>query len=400
MSGEPPGTQRRCEVLVVGGGPAGSSVAWSLGRGGVDVLLVDRASFPRDKVCAGWITPAVARALALDLEDYGRGRVLQPIHGFRIGMIGGRAIATRRNERPLSFGIRRCEFDDYLLARAGARLRLGTPLSGLRREGRDWVADGGIRARLVVGAGGHFCPVARALGAGAAGRERAVLAQEVEFRMTPAQERACPVDPEVPELYFCRDLAGYGWIFRKGPFLNVGLGREDPHGLAAHVERLRERLIAAGRLPPDMPRRARGHAYLLYPRAARAPCGDGFLLVGDAAGLAYAESGEGIRPAVESGLLAAETIVTARGDYRGERLAGYARRLAERFGRRGRRLTVPLPPGLKRGAAARLLAAEWFARRVVVDRWFLRTHSPPLDVQSSRKQTSRQFPNGSSKNTA
>ena len=48
-----------CDVLIVGGGPAGSSAAWQLSRHGLDVVVMDKAEFPRDKVCAGWITPAV-----------------------------------------------------------------------------------------------------------------------------------------------------------------------------------------------------------------------------------------------------------------------------------------------------------------------------------------------------
>ena len=51
----------RCDVLIVGGGPAGSSCAWRLVTAGLDVVVVDKANFPRDKVCAGWITPAVVR---------------------------------------------------------------------------------------------------------------------------------------------------------------------------------------------------------------------------------------------------------------------------------------------------------------------------------------------------
>lgn len=374
------------DVLVVGGGPAGSTAAWALRRLGVDVTLVDRATFPRDKVCAGWITPAVARTLELDLADYAAGRVLQPIHAFRIGLLGGRAVTTRRAARPVSYGILRREFDDYLLRRSGARTRLGAPLEGLRREGAGWRADGGLAARLVIGAGGHFCPVARALGAAPSGDGPVVLAREVEFAMTPSQARACPVDPEVPELSFCPDLAGYGWVFRKGDHLNVGLGREDPRGLARHASEFVEWLVAAGRVPPDMPRRMKGHAYALYPRATRAAFGDGFLLVGDAAGLAYPESGEGIRPAIESGLLAARVAAEAVGGAGGDVVASYGDRLSARFGRRRRRRpSLPLPAGLTRRAAALLLANERFVRRVVVDRWFLRCHVPPLSPEPAAR---------------
>ncbi len=59
-----------CDVLIVGGGPAGSSCAWGLRSSGLDVVVADRKAFPRDKVCAGWITPQVIESLDIDLDDY------------------------------------------------------------------------------------------------------------------------------------------------------------------------------------------------------------------------------------------------------------------------------------------------------------------------------------------
>ena len=61
-------SMRSCEVLIVGGGPAGSSAAWRLRRAGADVLVLDRERFPRLKLCAGWITPQVVRELEMDLD--------------------------------------------------------------------------------------------------------------------------------------------------------------------------------------------------------------------------------------------------------------------------------------------------------------------------------------------
>ncbi len=364
----------RRDVLIVGGGPAGSTLAARLAQSGLDVAVLDRCAFPRDKVCAGWITPEVVRALALDIEDYCTSRVLQPIRGFRVGLIGGREIETSFDGEIVSYGIRRCEFDHYLLERSGAALLLRQPFQGMEREGRDWEVNGTIRTPLVVGAGGHFCPVAQRLGSrsGAA----AVVAQEVEFELTPAQRASCRVEPETPELYFCRDLTGYGWAFRKGDHINVGLGRRDPERLPEHAASFFDFLVRRGRVPADAPRKLAGHAYRLYPDAAHETAGDGVLLVGDAAGLAYPESGEGIRPAVESGLLAAEVILEAGGDYRRERLARYRERLTSRFGERGAGAGLAgwLPAGFKTLMAPRLLATEWFVRRVVLERWFLHRH--------------------------
>src|SRR5256714_12048681 len=61
---------RSCDVLIVGGGPAGSTAAWKLRRAGADVLVLDRERFPRLKLCAGWITPEVVRDLDMDLQAY------------------------------------------------------------------------------------------------------------------------------------------------------------------------------------------------------------------------------------------------------------------------------------------------------------------------------------------
>jgi flavin-dependent dehydrogenase len=343
---------------------------------------MDRRPFPRDKVCAGWITPAVVDALRLDLTEYARERVLQPIHSFRIGLLGGGEVETRRRAAPVSYGIRRCEFDHYLLQRSGARLRVGEALREIRRENGSWLVNDELRAKIVVGAGGHFCPVARWLGARPGKQETAVLAQEIEFRLTPRQGEACRVDPAVPQLFFCHDLLGYGWAFRKGEWLNVGLGREDPERLTEHVAAFREFLVSDGRIPSDTPTKFHGHAYVLYSHAPRRVFDDGVLLVGDAAGLAYPESGEGIRPAVESGLLAAKVIDEARGEYRAARLAPYRDLLTERFGSpEGRRTAADFLPGsLRRFLAHRLLSTEWFARTVVMDRWFLHRHQPALAI--------------------
>lgn len=360
------------DALIVGGGPAGSTCARALVQAGLRVLVMDKRPFPRDKVCAGWITPAVVRTLNLDTEDYRRRNVFQPITRFRVGRIGDKPVMLDY-AKPVSFGIRRCEFDNYLLQRSGAELCLGhSVLSIERRDGR-WLINGEIDAGLLVGAGGHFCPVARHLGATPGKSERSVTAQEIEFQLSDAQRAQCSVEGERPELYFCPDLAGYGWCFRKGDYLNVGLGREDSDDLAGHVQRFLDWLIDTGRVPRDTPRRFHGHAYILYGHTQRKLFDDGVLLIGDAAGLAYPQSGEGIRTAVESALLAARTVLAADGAYAAPQLAPYAHALRKRFGKpgSGAGLSGLLPAALSQGLAGWLLKKPWFARRVVLDRWFL-----------------------------
>ena len=360
-----------CDALIIGGGPAGSTCARALTRHGLDVLVLDQKSFPRDKVCAGWITPAVLDTLQIDAADYARGRVLQPITGFRTGMIAGAEVETRYQDN-VSYGIRRREFDHYLLQRSGARLRLREPLRSLERRGDGWTVNGEIQTRLLIGAGGHFCPVARFLGAQSSAPESVVAAKEVEFAMDAVQEKTCGVQPETPELYFCKDLKGYGWCFRKGSYLNIGLGREDTHRLSEHLDAFCDFLRQRGRIPAGIPDRFHGHAYLLHGRGVRRLFDDGVLLVGDAAGLAYAESGEGIRPAVESALLAAATLIEAGRDYRQRRLAPYQQRLQARLGPARPAQNMPWAgQRLQRFIGGRLLSSAWFTRHVVLDRWFL-----------------------------
>jgi flavin-dependent dehydrogenase len=378
-----------CDVLIVGGGPAGSSCAWKLTRAGAKVIVLDKAVFPRDKTCAGWITPPVLDALELSADEYRQGRVFQPISAFRTSRIGDPEIHTQFG-RTVSYGICRCEFDDYLLRRSGAQVRAGEPLASLRRDGggsgsgsRDrWIANDAIAAPVVVGAGGHFCPVARQLGA-SHGDEPIVAAQEIEVTLTADQAKACAIAPDTPELFLTRDLKGYGWCFRKQQVLNVGLGRQDRHELSRHVREFVARLIDAGKLPRDLAWRWKGHAYLLHGTSRRRLIDDGLLLIGDAAGFAYPRSGEGIRPAIESGLLAAQTLLEAagagRGRYRRDDLEPYRARVRARFGKG----ETPggwnvLPESFTAALGARLLAMPWFAREVFLSRWFLHAHEPAL----------------------
>lgn len=369
------------DVLIVGGGPAGSTLAWSLKDTGLKVAVLDKQTFPRDKVCAGWVTPAVMQELEIDLADYAKGHVLQPIYGFKVSQIGGREIETRYSDEPASYSIRRCEFDHYLLQRSGATLLLGEKFKTMQQTDGGWQINNRYQARLLVGAGGHFCPVVRQLGARLGQAETVVAAQEIEFEMRPDQLAHCAVAADIPELFFCEDLKGYGWVVRKGNYLNIGLGREDNHKLTEHIAAFRRMLIKQGKIPADTAEKFHGHAYLLYPHATRPLLQDGVLIIGDAAGLAYAQSGEGIRPAVESAMLAAQVIKQAGGDYSQQQLAAYHTKLINRLGKREcKELTDYLPQWFKQSLAGALLNTHWFVRNVVVKRWFLHRDQAPLSV--------------------
>lgn len=375
----------RCDVLIVGGGPAGSSCATKLKRGGLDVLVLEKKTFPRVKPCAGWITPQVVSTLALDTKEYAADgkRVFQPLTGFRTGLMSGREIETHY-DRPVSFGILRCEFDEYLLERSGARCHMEQGVKSIERTNGRWIVNGKIETSLLIGAGGHFCPIAARLGAREDHRASVVAAQEIEFEASADDLSRGRIDAEVPELFFCDDMQGYGWCFRKGNFLNIGLGRLDRHGLADHVAKFADFLRQRGKIVCEIPARFHGHAYQLYERVVPKLVDEGVLLIGDAAGFAYAHSGEGIRPAIESGLMAADVILSiarpgASADYSRAALEPYVAQVKERFG--SPQSTGPtdwLPAPLMNFLGARLFASRWFARHVLLDRWFLHSAEPAL----------------------
>jgi geranylgeranyl reductase family protein len=355
-----------CDAVIVGGGPGGSTCASVLRRAGWDVIVVDRAHFPRDKVCAGWVTPEVFRLLDLDPADYkAAGLTIQEISGFRTGVLGGRLVDTRY-PHVVSYAIRRCEFDDFLLRRSGARLLTGTGVDTLRREAGGWIVNDSIRASVVVGAGGHFCPVARYVCEGS-DSWRPVVAKEAEFFL-PNPPRG--LDGSMPELFFCRDMEGYGWCVRKGEYLNVGIGRRISEGFASHVKGFVHFLERRYGLTAASTVRWRGHAYLAAGTGPRPLTAEGILLVGDAAGLAYPESGEGIRPAVESGRLAAETLLAAGRRTDASALRPYAEAI-----RRLHPASRREPACVRAGSAAVarvLLGSPSFTRHILLDRWFLR----------------------------
>jgi len=356
------------DVIVVGGGPGGSTTAWQLARGGAKVLVLDGARFPRLKLCAGWVTPTVWRALELDPREYPL--TIQPFRRASLELDG--EVLETSWDHTVSYGIVRREFDDFLLRRAeraGAVVREGERVLGVERDADAVVVRAGEvahRASLVVGAGGHHCPVARSLGE-ISDDENVVVTRESETRVGADRLRELTSRHGEPELFTEPDFRGYGWYFTKGDFLNVGIGCiGDGRDLHRRADAMIERLRADGRLPRELELEPfRGHAYALRIAPPRSASGEGFALVGDAAGLARGVSGEGIGPAVESGRLAATSILSA-----GRRApARYRQALAARFGSGEAGVAETIFERLPRAgleAAARTVCRVPFLRRRLV----------------------------------
>lgn len=356
----------RCDALIVGGGPAGSTCARLLRHAGWDVRVVDRATFPRDKVCAGWLTPDVFPLLDLTPDEYrATGLTLQAFTGFRTGVIGDRRLVDTAYPQAVSYAIRRCEFDDFLLRRANVPVEQ-MHVTSIERTGDGWIVNDTIEARVLIGAGGHFCPVSRHL-RGGRDSARPVVAKEAEFRL---DGRTTTIGEQTPALYFCRDLEGYAWVVRKGEYVNVGIGRRDKGDFGDHLDGFAKYLEDTGTLSDASTLKFHGHAYLAEGTGPRPIVDDGVLLIGDAVGLAYPESGEGIKPAIESGRLAAQTLIAAHGRCTRGDLKPYEDAI--------RRSHPPAPHdhGPLHGAIVALgralLGSRLFTRRVVLDRWFLR----------------------------
>lgn len=368
----------QCEILVVGAGPSGATCARILAHWGIDVMLMDRDQFPRDKPCAGWITPAVFDALRIDPARYRQGNLLQEIREFRTGLMFGKETRTDFGAT-VSYGIRRSEFDHFLLSNHTGRTVLGEEVRSLERTPDGWLVNGSIRTRLLVGAGGHRCPVARLLGA-RPGRERAIAALVAEFEMGQAQQANCRLAEGHTALSFIGDSRGYGWLMRKGPILNVGLGSLGGTELRRRLNDFCAHLKRQGDLDGELGAPVRGHAYLPFrQRDRRRIVGDRALLIGDAAGLAYPESGEGILPAVESAIMAAQTVLCASGDYRPRWLEPYATFVDARYsGDKGALGNLGVPARVQQLGARVLLTNPWLTRHLVLGRWFLHREQRPL----------------------
>ncbi len=289
-------------VIIVGGGPAGSACAWELKKQGVSSLVLDKEEFPRTKLCAGWITPKVVRDLRLREDGYPHGMIkFERLH-FRFY---GRRLPVRTTQ----YSIRRYELDAWLLERSGAEVRQHT-VRKIERDGSGFVIDGQFRCEILVGAGGTSCPVHRALFAEEHKRPAAsrIVAQELEF--------AYPYsDPNCYLWFFDNNLPGYSWYVPKGNgYINIGIGgvqetlesRGDSikKQWSLFLDQLRGlKLIDANDVVPH------GHTYFLRGPVQRVSDRNVYL-IGDAVGLATRDMGEGIGPAVESGMRAARSILS------------------------------------------------------------------------------------------
>ena len=362
-----PADERQADVIVVGAGPAGSSAAYHLAAAGADVLLLEKATFPRDKICGDGLTPRAVKQLigmGFDLDEPG----WQKNRGLRI--VG----AGHRLELPWpelgsfpDFGMVRTRMDlDEILARhaekAGARLKERTAVTGPvfdERTGRVTgvtakpVDDRGRRtgdevtysAPVVIAADGVSARIAIALGLER--RENRPMGVAVRaYYETPRHDdewmeswlELWAGEPGKSDL-----LPGYGWIFGVGDgTANVGLGILNTSKAFQHVDYkdILQRWLA--NTPDEWGFRDENRVGRVG--SAALPMGfnrkphytRGVLLVGDSGGMVNPFNGEGIDYALEAGETAAHTVLQAlarpEGASRERVLAGYASALDAAYG--------------------------------------------------------------------
>ena len=350
------------DVIVVGAGPGGSSAAYHLARAGLDVLLLEKSTFPREKVCGDGLTPRAVKQLV------GMGITLEPADGWfpnkGIRIIGG-GVRIELDWPELSsypgFGLVRTRrgFDE-IVARAaqgaGARLAEGVTVTGpvldeetgritgvIVRDTGDGAAGGerAYRARLVVAADGNSSRLSLAMGL----RKRDDRPLGVAIRTYYTSPRH---DDDYLETWLeLRDgnalLPGYGWIFGIGDGTsNVGLGLLNTSASFAHTDYRAMLRSWLATMPAEWG--FTEETRIAPVRGAALPMGfnrtphytRGLLLVGDAGGMVNPFNGEGISTAMESGEIAAQVIIQAlaRPDQASTELAlqGYPQALKDAYG--------------------------------------------------------------------
>jgi flavin-dependent dehydrogenase len=314
------------KVIIVGGGPAGSSCARELVRLGIECLIIDKKRFPRVKLCAGWVQPELFEDLDVDPVSYPFS--LTFFDHFRVHIFG-------RQFTPAvsQYAIRRYQFDQWLLSHCGAPVYTHA-VRNIDKEINGYIIDDLFRCQFLVGAGGTHCPVYQTFFAKQRPRPAGKLIATLE------QEVACEIIDSNCHLWFFIDkLPGYAWyVPKEGGYVNFGIGgylhkiKDRGKTIGEYWQRFIEELQCLD-LKPDVELKPKGAVYYLRNNLRTVQNNSAFI-TGDAAGLATEDMGEGIGPAVKSGILAARAIAQGRSlTYRSIRKNSFSKWwLLSRFG--------------------------------------------------------------------
>ena len=341
------------DAIIVGAGPAGSTLAYRLARANLKVLLLEREKMPRVKPCGGGIDGLFMRNLPEEMEVE---TVIEATATETIVRYQGRQQGRYPLPEPIHMTQRRW-LDQWLMLQAreaGANVLEGfkvTRAAGQDEEGlcRVWGPDATFAARFLVGADGAYSTVARQVGLPTALDRRwrnTFVASEWDVEVLPSQQREygdkAVIDCSVSPL-------GYGWIFPKTDHLNVGFG--VPYKKARTLRVATDSFLKTRSGLVGWPQCNYAH-WIPFARVGAPVMKGNALLVGDAAGVCDPATGAGISWGVKSSRLAAGAIIPAIKEQRwAEALEHYQRAI--------RRLQLEL----QAGAALRNLLILGFALR-------------------------------------
>jgi geranylgeranyl reductase family protein len=287
---------QRYDVLIVGGGPAGSATAHHLASAGASVLVVDRATFPRDKPCGGGLTTRAFRGCPVDPTPVVEEQVdvveLRFRYGDTVERIASAPVIRMTQRRRLDSFLLDAAREHGVEVREGARVAFG---DGVRVDGRP------IESDVIVGADGANGITARALGLGSGIVRGVALEGNIPYGRLPRERYARRAVIELADI-----PGGYGWVFPKETHANIGVG-----AWASEGSRLREhlrRVCAAHGVETSDLENLRGHRLPLRRPGTRV-AGTNALLVGDAAGLIDPVSGDGLYECFVSASLAGSAIL-------------------------------------------------------------------------------------------
>jgi geranylgeranyl reductase family protein len=305
------------DVIVVGAGPAGSTAAKNLAEKGIKVLLLDKATFPRDKPCGGGLPTRVQKRFPyiepfLNSVSYGTTMFSSSLR-YKCDLI---------REKPFLEMVLRTDFDHGLLSlaqKAGATFLGGKSVVDVVVQ-KDKVSvmleDGQtMETQMVIGSDGMHSVVA----------EKTNLSKKLEVLCISLMQEQ-PMTPKQLTTFFTKKrmiylfikahgIAGYAWVFPKKNSVNIGIGefqsavsKERPKiPLKETYEKFIATLQEKKLLPADFPiENLKGATLPIFP--LENTCGDRVLLCGDAAGFINPITGEGIYYAMVSGQIAADVI--------------------------------------------------------------------------------------------
>jgi len=295
---------KKTDVVVVGAGPAGSMLAYHLAKAGLDVVLLDKARFPRGKTCAGGVNVRTQKLIPFDFSPV----IEETITGISFTCKFEEPF-TRRSPEPLMFTVLREHFDEFLARRAeeaGARFFDQTPFLSLEpKDGFMEVetAAGLCSAEYVVGADGSQSPVARKTGLLSDPVYMLAIHSEAPTSLIPDWS------PDLIHIDWGSVKRSYAYMFPKKYFLSAGAGGIDvPAGKIKNYQRA----FLATRAQKDQALPFSAAGFMIPLRKKRSPIEKGrCILIGDAAGLADPFSGEGIHSAVRSAQVAASVLQEA-----------------------------------------------------------------------------------------